>query len=185
MMQRAVAEPPWNEQDCAETGSRASAQSSDRPIQTTQPAPAAPVKRATRSAISYGLLGFFLGAVFWHFVGFWDFVGQLMFKGGLSGTEIAQGPLPIKLKDRVSGSSAIAVVASAEACTMLRLDRATGETAAVPCEGEPLPLLGIRPAKREDLRITPTQRLIETTARGWGAVRIEQPGATVNQANAE
>ena len=184
MMQRALPEHQWNEQDRADAGSRLSAQSNDHPVQTTQPAQA-PLKRATRSAIGYGLLGFFLGALFWHFVGFWDFVGQLMFKGGSNGTEIAQGPPPVKLKERVSGTSAIAVAVSPEACTMLQLNRSTGETAAVPCEGDPLPLRGIKPAKRDDLRVTATQRLIETTARGWGAVKVEPPGAAINQANAE
>lgn len=185
MMQRVLTEPQWDEREWAQARSRLTAQSGDAAASEPPIAKAGKVKRGARSAIGYGLLGFVLGAVFWHFVGFWDFVGQLMFKGGAAGTEIVQGPPPIKLRERVSGVSAIAIVASTEACTMLRLDRGTGETAAVPCAGDPLPLRGIKPARREDLRVTASQRMIETTARGWGAVKIEPPGTQINQASAD
>lgn len=185
MMQRSLPEHHGDEREWAEAGSRLSAQSVDQPLPHVRALATGDIGRGGRSAIGYGLLGFLLGAVFWHFVGFWDFLGQLMFKGNAASTEIVQGAPTIKLKERVSGVSAIAVVASPEACTMLRLDRNTGETAALPCEGESLPLRGIKPARREDLRVTASQRLIETTARGWGAVKIEPPGATVDEANAE
>ena len=187
MMQRASTDEQWDDREWAQVQSRSTLHASYdelAPEARVHPPAPAPARRA-RSAIGYGLLGFVLGAVFWHFVGFWDFVGQLMFKGGTSGSEIVQGPPPIKLRERVSGVSAIAVVASAEACTMLKLDRTTGETAAMPCEGEPLPLRSIKAARREDLRVTATQRLIETTARGWGAVKIEPLNGQLNQANAE
>ena len=182
MMRRALAEPQWDKQDWAEAQSRLSVRSNHEAAHVAHTALPRTRRRGAGSAIGYGLLGFILGAVFWHFVGFWDFVGQLMFRGG---TEIVQGPPPIKLKDRVSGVSAIAVVATAEACTTLQLDRTTGETAAVPCEGEPLPLRSIKAARREDLRVTATQRLIESTARGWAAVRVESPLARADQANAD
>ena len=108
-----------------------------------------------------------------------------MFKGATTGTEIVQGPPVIKLRERVSGASAITLVAASETCTMLQLDRATGETLAVPCAGEPLPLRSIKAARREDLRVTATQRLIETAARGWGVVTVESPAIRTDQANAD
>jgi hypothetical protein len=149
--------------------------------------PAGAPRKSYRSAFAYGLLGFILGAVFWHFVGFWDFLGQLLFKGGSTTVEFAQAPPAIKLKDRVAltATAPFVLAASAEACTNLRLDRTTGETIAGHCEGMALPLRSLKAAKREDLRVTANQRMIETTARGWGVMSVESPPIRSDQASAD
>ncbi len=198
MMRRALIDQQANDWDWVESPSQLRARSdaeavrpNERPERddtlphTAKSRPASAPRRSLRSGLGYALLGFFLGAIFWHFVGFWDFVGQLMFKGATTGTEIVQGPPVIKLRERVSGASAITLVAASDTCTMLQLDRATGETLAVPCAGEPLPLRSIKAARREDLRVTATQRLIETTARGWGVVTVESPSLRTDQASAD
>lgn len=198
MMRRALIDQQANDWEWVESPSQLRARHDADAVRAKEPAaqagspqradrarPASTPRRSLRSGLGYALLGFFLGAIFWHFVGFWDFVGQLMFKGATTGTEIVQGPPVIKLRERVSGASAITLVAASETCTMLQLDRATGETLAMPCAGEPLPLRSIKAARREDLRVTSTQRLIETTARGWGVVSVESPAIRTDQASAD
>jgi len=142
------------------------------------------VLRRAGSAVVYGLLGFVLGAIFWHFVGFWDFVGQVMFKGRPSESQISQAP-PVKLKERVSGVSPLAVVIEPAACTTLELDRSSGVTRAVACEVEALPLRSLKAARREDLWVTAGQRVQEVTARGWSFVTIEAPGRPLEQASTD
>ena len=34
-----------------------------------------------RGHIGWGIAGFLIGAICWHFVGFWDFVGTAVFRG--------------------------------------------------------------------------------------------------------
>jgi len=153
------------------------------PAKERRPAPF--VMRRAGSAVVYGLLGFVLGAIFWHFVGFWDFVGQVMFKGRPSETQISQAPPPVKLKERVSGVSPLAVVIEPGACTTLELDRSSGATRAVACEIEALPLRSLKAARREDLWVTAGQRIQEVTARGWSFVTIEAPGRPLEQASTD
>lgn len=131
--------------------------------------------RRAGSAAGFGLLGFLFGAVFWHFVGFWDFVGQVMFKGKPDEMQIAQAPPPIKLKERVPGSGALAVVIEPAACTTLRLDRASGVTSDADCEPTTLPLRSLKVARREDMWVTAGQRIQQATARGWSSVTVERP----------
>ncbi len=151
------------------------------------PKPAAPKRSFARragSAIGFSLLGFILGAVFWHFVGFWDFVGQVMFGARNSGTQISQPP-PIKLRERVTGVSSLTVTIEPEACTTLQLDRENGTTQSVACEPQSLPLRSLRIAKREDLWVTGAQRIQEATTRGWSLVTVEAPGKPQEQAAAD
>jgi hypothetical protein len=200
-MQRAAADPHWDDTDAVASHqlhplrARLQRPPSRSATLVPQSAPAAPrieitsppafvppavkaepvlARRRAGSALAYGLLGFILGAIFWHFVGFWDFVGQVMFKGRPIETQITQAPPPIKLKERVSGVSALAVVIEPEACTTLQLDRVAGTTKAVSCEVESLPLRSLKTARREDLWVTAGQRMQEATARGWSAVTIEK-----------
>jgi hypothetical protein len=129
------------------------------------------------SAVAYVTLGFVLGAIFWHFVGFWDFVGQVMFGSRTTTAEVGYSPPPIKLKDRVSGSSSLAIVPEPSACTALQLDRATGTTTRVDCELQPLPLRsGLKVAKREDRWVSAEQRQQAATSRGWGSVKVAPGG---------
>lgn len=37
--------------------------------------------RSAFGALAWGLLGFLIGAVFWHFIGFWSFVSEVVFVG--------------------------------------------------------------------------------------------------------
>jgi hypothetical protein len=160
-------------------------------MERPRPASAAAVGPAKRrpvvSALSYGILGFVLGAIFWHFVGFWDFVGQVMFKGRAAGTEITQAPPPIKLKDKVSGASSLAIVPEPETCISLELDRQTATTSAGPCAAEALPLRsGLKTAKREDRWVTAEQRMYQATVRGWSSVTVEAGGPKkLDQASAD
>lgn len=162
----------------------------EKPAAVAQALPAPPAAgpkhgllRRAGSAVAFSLLGFILGAIFWHFVGFWDFVGQVMFGARTSGTQISQPP-PIKLRDRVSGSSALTVTIEPEACTTLQLDRATGSTLSVACEPQSLPLRSLRIAKREDLWVTGAQRIQEATTRGWSSVKVEAAAKPQEQAAA-
>lgn len=165
------------------------APASVKPTAPAQPAAihAAPKRSLIRragSAVAFSLLGFILGAVFWHFVGFWDFVGQVMFGARSSGTQISQPP-PIKLKERVSGVSSLAVLIEPEACVTLQLNRATGTTQSAPCETESLPLRSLKVARREDLWVTGAQRIQEATTRGWSLVTVETPNRPLDQASAD
>lgn len=140
--------------------------------------PQQPASRTRRigSAVGYGMIGFLLGAVFWHFVGFWDFVGQVMFRGHAHDHQITQAPAPIKLKERVGGASGpLAVVLEPGSCSTLQLDRDSGQTSEVPCESATLPLRSLRLARREDLWVTASQRIQQTTSRGWAMVTVETP----------
>lgn len=143
-------------------------------------------RRSLISGLSYGLFGFVLGAIFWHFVGFWDFVGQVMFKSRTGDTEIAQASAPPKLKDRVSGVTALAVMPEPHSCSTLQLDRDTGITSMAPCEATPLPLRSVSAAKRDDRWVSAEQRNHQAAARGWSAIRIEPAGSKpVEQASVD
>ena len=143
-------------------------------------------RRPIVSALSYGLFGFVLGAIFWHFVGFWDFVGQVMFKSRTGDTEIAQASAPPKLKDRVSDVTALAVMPEPHSCSTLQLDRDTGITSMAPCEATPLPLRSVSAAKRDDRWVCAEQRNHQAAARGWSAIRIEPAGSKpVEQASVD
>ena len=149
------------------------------------PSPPQSAKRRAGSAASYGVLGFILGAIFWHFVGFWDFVGQIMFRGRPSDTQISQAPPPVKLRERVSGAMPLAVVIEPAACTTLLLDRETGITQATACEVEALPLRSLKTARREDVWVTAGQRIQEATSKGWSTVTVETPEPAHSQASAD
>ncbi|HEX4894666.1 MAG TPA: hypothetical protein VFV47_15425 [Hyphomicrobiaceae bacterium] len=59
------------------------------------------------------VIGFLLGAVFWHFIGFWGFVREIVYKG------------PVGAQSAVEQTGA--------SCTSLVLDRASGSVRAAPC----------------------------------------------------
>lgn len=133
-----------------------------------------PRRRSTARSLAYGAAGFVLGAVFWHFVGFWDFVGHIMFKGTAEGQQEAAGRLPaIKLRERVSGVNSMAITLSAETCTDLHLDRATGQTRAEPCSPQALSIRSLRPARREDLWVIGAAKKNDNPLKGWSAVIVD------------
>jgi hypothetical protein len=92
------------------------------------------VKRVGRAldgvgGLGWGVLGFLVGAVFWHFVGFWAFVSDVVLAGG---PEAAR-------EDQVSNSRSGWVQtadasAAMSACVSLSLDRRTGVTSAQACD---------------------------------------------------
>jgi hypothetical protein len=205
-MRRAIAEHEWDEQPLAPRQRRVLRVREDQshnpdlppPIpRTAQPQAASllpgaittdapgPPERKVRSALVTLLLGFVLGALFWHFVGFWDFVGQVMFKGKSTGSEITQAPPPIKLKERVSGVSPLAITLEPERCVTLELDRTTGLTSSAPCDVQALPLRSLRTARREDRWVTAGQRIQEATSKGWAFVTVETPVKGISQASAD
>lgn len=67
--------------------------------------PASPLGVIPR--VGWGVMGFLIGAVFWHFIGFWGFVSEIVFVGSSVRDErlVEQtGPLCVQLVlDRASG----------------------------------------------------------------------------------
>ena len=82
--------------------------------------------------LGWSVIGFVVGAIFWHFIGFWGFVADVVLAGG-----------PSPAREQLAWSAPRSVVASAAmpSCTTLVLDRRSGLTSARPCEGvlPPLP----------------------------------------------
>lgn len=84
--------------------------------------------------LGWSVIGFIVGAVFWHFIGFWGFVADVVLAGGghpaAQQTAYWSAPGPV-----VAQAEAPSVVAanSAKSCTDLVLDRRTGATVARPC----------------------------------------------------
>lgn len=72
----------------------------DAPVVATSPLGVIP-------RVGWGVMGFLIGAVFWHFIGFWGFVSEIVFVGSSVRDErlVEQtGPLCVQLVlDRASG----------------------------------------------------------------------------------
>lgn len=79
--------------------------------------------------LGWGVMGFLVGAVFWHFVGFWGFVSSVVLRGAPPRVHIVEQAGPD--------------------CVELRRDAATGEVAAVRCP-DVAPLLVEAARGRED-----------------------------------
>ena len=121
-MQKAVREP-MSRPEARAAGSLSHA---DMPVMDT----ASSVNPSTGSALAWAGLGFLVGAVFWHFIGFWGFVSSIVLSGQ---------PTPARLVEQTG-----------PACVELVLDRATDRTAAMPCPDDaPLLAEGAR-AERQD-----------------------------------
>lgn len=94
------------------------------------------VAASRRSYLAWGLLGFLLGAVFWHVVGFWDFLGGIVYKRQQEATIIervltmnfaeAEEDRPLVERERQAHQMA-------QNCTTLVFDRVAGSTTARPC----------------------------------------------------
>lgn len=67
----------------ADDGARADAVALSFPTQPLPPASVAPEPAigSVRGVLAAAALGFLVGAVFWHFVGFWGFVRDIVLKG--------------------------------------------------------------------------------------------------------
>jgi hypothetical protein len=90
--------------------------------------------------LGWSVIGFIVGAVFWHFIGFWGFLSEVVLAGGPIGViersavhsvpQFQSRPRWVEMAD-----------ASPPACTTLLLDRETGITSSRPCDGNPAPPL--------------------------------------------
>lgn len=138
----------------------------------TSPAPRTPLALLTRlrealdgvSGLGWSVIGFVLGAVFWHFVGFWSFVSDVVLAGHQERAVISRAALPeqrhlpevrapyVRTADASSGPSS---------CISLVLDRRTGVTSGRSCDAGFVPLV-IEPfGIREDRVVAPK------TAEDW------------------
>jgi hypothetical protein len=110
-----------------------------------------PLGSAARSldglgGLGWSVVGFVLGAVFWHFVGFWGFVSDVVLSGEPSAFFAAQ-PRGAAAGVRTEIAAVSSPLAS---CISLALDRRTGLTSATACDG-PLGPLSTDPFEgRED-----------------------------------
>lgn len=86
--------------------------------------------------LGWSVIGFLLGAVFWHFVGFWGFVSDVVLAGH-SAVVIADKAPPAAGADSWAAKTEVATaVLPASSCISLALDRRTGRTSAVACAAE-------------------------------------------------
>ena len=95
--------------------------------------------------IAWGLCGFLIGAVFWHLIGVWGFLGAVVLK-------VQEAPVSV-----VARQQSVMVVrqpavepAALPNCTVLVLDRSTGQTYSISCP-EHLPMLEEARRGRQDL----------------------------------
>jgi hypothetical protein len=135
------------------------------------PARLAPARRSAPNWL-FGVLGFALGAAFWHAVGFWDFVGRVVFRS--SGDELrhVRDAEPPRLRGRVAGETVVLTTLSADACTSLSLDRGSGHVRAGACAEETLPLRVSRTGHREDSSIImPVRR--NNVREAWATTVVE------------
>lgn len=91
---------------------------------------------------AWGLGGFLIGAIFWHFVGFWGFLGA---------TVLNRPEAPVTVVARPAQ-----VPAGVSNCTVLALNRSTGRTYSIPCP-EPMPAFDEASSERQDFAAIPSR----------------------------
>lgn len=100
--------------------------------------------------LGWSVIGFLMGAVFWHFVGFWTFVSGVVLAGHPSDTiDRSRVEGPRIAASRTAGASQDAPLAVAW-CTSLQLDRATGAISSGACGQGFAPSSGRSVKPRED-----------------------------------
>jgi hypothetical protein len=104
--------------------------------------------------LGWSVIGFLVGAVFWHFVGFWGFVANVVLAGGPAAPASSAHPLHVGERMNWVRMADVSAIAPA-ACTALFLDRQTGLTSARACDGDHPPLPADSFQGRED-RIVPS-----------------------------
>ncbi len=104
------------------------------------------------SGLGWSVIGFVIGAVFWHFVGFWGFVSEVVLAGGPIAALEQRAAEPAGRKSDIGALPQWVQVAdaSAPACTLLALDRLTGQTSARPCDADHAALPADSSLGRED-----------------------------------
>lgn len=77
--------------------------------------------------LGWAVIGFLIGATFWHFVGFWSFVSEVVLA--------EHSPHRVQETSRPLASMLVedAALALGASCTALALDRRTGHTSAAGC----------------------------------------------------
>ena len=99
--------------------------------------------------LGWSVIGFLMGAVFWHFVGFWTFVSDVVLAGHSEAVDRSRAEAGQIAASHGAGASPDAALAVAW-CTALQLDRTTGAISAGACGQGFAPSSG-RPLKqRED-----------------------------------
>jgi hypothetical protein len=103
--------------------------------------------------LGWSVIGFLVGAVFWHFVGFWGFMANVVLAGGSAAPASSVHPLHVERWGwtRVAEAAVVAPLA----CTALILDRQTGLTSARACDGEE-PVLPTEAAGGRQDRLLPS-----------------------------
>lgn len=132
-----------------------------RPVRAAAPTaspPAPAIRGERRSGAWLGCVGFVLGALFWHVVGFWDFMERVMWHRAPSGSAEV-GSTSVKPAGRVGGDQIALASIDPGACVNLVLDRITHQTTAEPCPPGGLPIRRTRLTSRADLSLMPTRRL--------------------------
>jgi hypothetical protein len=123
-----------------------------RPVDAAKPGAEIPRKprRSVRTALLWGALGFFAGAIFWHAIGFWSFVSDVVLnrEGGTVFARAAAARL-----DAPPQELPVIYLVDPASCTALELDRAANRTALRPCPREGLALRLEQGGDREDLAI--------------------------------
>jgi hypothetical protein len=94
--------------------------------------------------IAWGLCGFLIGGIFWHHIGVWGFLGAVVLKEPAVSVVARQQPV-IVARQRVQP----VVLPN---CTVLVLDRSTGETSSVSCP-DLLPVFEEARRGRQDLAL--------------------------------
>jgi len=108
--------------------------------------------------LGWSVIGFVVGAVFWHFIGFWGFVSEVVLAG--------RPPEPAaqsRMHTPAVAEKRPVQVADAAPCTVLALDRQTGVTSARACVESGSALRADAFQGRED-RIVVTPRMIGRAA---------------------
>lgn len=104
--------------------------------------------------LGWSVIGFLMGAVFWHFVGFWSFVSDVVLAGHPSASfdRSRSDALQIEAVQTAAGSrDAPLVIAS---CTALQLDRKTGAISSGVCGEDFAPSFSASAKQREDRAAT-------------------------------
>lgn len=103
-----------------------------------------------RGAALWATLGFVLGAVFWHAIGFWTFMSELIFDRAET---VAAQASPSLGEIIETGSLPTIVRIDPASCTSLELDRTSNQIAERPCPRDGLALRHETGAERGDLAL--------------------------------
>jgi hypothetical protein len=144
-----------------------------RPPRAAAPRSATASDNGLRAQVLWGGMGFVLGVVVWHFVGFWSFMTTLVHRGpepsASSASVIAAGDRqarlagkPARALDGVERTSTAA--ANPMPCTALVLDRDARSTTAADCASSPEMQGASSVAPRGDRVVDPWSR-----DPGWSA----------------